>query len=72
MGCRIGAAGMTTAANTEVLDRLKERLQADARPIAELVLAAHQQEIPDLPNDAELQAALRDALLADVDLAAPR
>jgi len=33
---------MTTAANTEVLDRLKERLQADARPIAELVLAAHQ------------------------------
>lgn len=63
---------MTTAANTEVLDRLKERLQADARPIAELILAAHQQEIPDLPNDAELQAALRDAVLADVDLAAPR
>jgi len=58
---------MTTAANTEVLDRLKERLQADARPIAELILAAHQQEIPDLPNDAELQAALRDAVLADVE-----
>jgi hypothetical protein len=50
----------------EVLERLQERLRADVDPIAELMLAAHRREIPDLPTDEDLQVALREALRADL------
>ena len=50
----------------EALQRLEQKLSSDVTRIGELMLAAHRREIPDLPADDELQAALREAVHADL------
>jgi hypothetical protein len=59
-------APVTTMPEDQILDRLQARLRTDVDRIAELMLAAHRREIPDLPADEELHAALREAVRADL------
>lgn len=51
---------------TETFERLQERLLPDADRITELILTAHQREIPDLPDDEAFALALREAVRADL------
>lgn len=57
---------MATAPITETFERLQERLLPDADRITELILTAHQREIPDLPDDEAFALALREAVRADL------
>ena len=57
---------VTTIPETEVFERLWEQLRGNVDRIAELVLAAHRREIPELPSDDELYAAIGEAVRADL------
>ena len=50
----------------DTLERLQQRLSAELERIAEMMLAAHRREIPDLPDDPDIQGALREAVRADL------
>lgn len=57
---------MATIRDGDVLEQVVERLLCDVDRIAELMVAAHRREIPDLPADEDLTTALREAVRADL------
>ena len=57
---------MATLPEGEVVEQVVERLLADVDRIAELMLAAHRSEIPELPADEDLLAAIGEAVRADL------